>query len=328
MKLFRTVLFLSVTLMLLTVGVGLASAQNSWDGIPSNCEYEEGAFYRPDLLVRYDRFDGQVELADWNTGEVAQVLESGLDLPFFQLRGWSPDCRLVAVMTDRYNHASVVVWDTVDIRRVNTIDDLYLYHVTWSSNSRDLLLETHSGAYLWNPFDNHLRQLTDTFQCYGRSFVSYGDNMVWDYDRNEFIVVQQERTCRFQDGPVQIYDIGTGQLKDTIPGSSFSLSPDRSIILVSNYTLYDRNNGNTRQIRSRVYGDHYFSPDNRFLVGANRGLWIWDLSSESSAPTFKLNGMFNRIREVEFIESHIIETRDAFGNAQRWNLVTGEAMDE
>lgn len=159
-------LLLLCTLLILTVS-SLAAQEPVHDNIPENCEYPDAPYYQQGLFVRYRLHAHQIQLVDWITGDIVQIIEDTMDHPLFgfYVREWSKDCRYVAMLydeTDAYIDGDLVVWDTVDQRYVARLDDTRIYDVIWSADSRQIALKTNKGKLLWHLSDGSTTELDST----------------------------------------------------------------------------------------------------------------------------------------------------------------------
>jgi WD40 repeat protein len=325
------------TLVLALLGVFLGmftlsvSAQRSeMDGIPSNCENVNAEYYRPNLIMRYEATTNRLLLVDWNARAEVFVLAENLETTETAPRGWSQNCRYLAVSIGTFRNTDLIIWDTITGEQVNTLPDLYLYHVTWSPRHDEVLVETRSGAYLWRFQSNTLVQLTDYFNCFGRSFTR---NIHWDYDRGQFIGVREDFSCRYEPGPVAIFNLATGTLVDEVRGSSFIISDDNSL-LISNDSygqaeIYNRNTGAKRLLDVELRpGRFYLSPDNRYLIVAWNNIRVWDLANEAepNTPIINFAGPDFNVSRIRFLSNTTVETTDSSNTVQRWNILTGEEL--
>lgn len=86
------------------------------------CIFPDGPFAGQEILVRYDAPDAELSLVSNNTGETVQILETGLNTPQFEVRGWSSDCRYMIATLGVWGEQQTAAWDVVENRRVGTIE--------------------------------------------------------------------------------------------------------------------------------------------------------------------------------------------------------------
>ncbi|MBK8019864.1 MAG: WD40 repeat domain-containing protein [Chloroflexi bacterium] len=119
------------------------------DEIPDNCEYLYGAHYRPALFPRYEPQNRRLVLVDWTSGTEVSVL--GIDLADTLIRGWSADCRYLAVATGSPASWATAVYDTVSPGYIGEVPDAHgiPHPITWGLGGF-LMVEGRNGAILWN----------------------------------------------------------------------------------------------------------------------------------------------------------------------------------
>ncbi|MDX1991124.1 MAG: WD40 repeat domain-containing protein [bacterium] len=326
----KTLLLTLLTVFFGTFTLSVSAQRSEIDSIPSNCENVDAEYYRPNLILRYESDANRLLLLDWNTREEVVVLAEDLETAEIAPRGWSQNCRYLAVSTGAFRNTDLIIWDTVTGQQFNPLPDLYLYDVRWSPRHDEVLVETRSGAYLWRFQSNALVQLTDFFSCYGRSFTR---NIHWDYARGQFIGVREDFSCRHEPGPVAIFNLATGTLVDEVRGSSFIFSDDNSLLISTNefgrVEIYNRNNGTVTLLNVEPRpGRFYLSPDNRYLIVARRNIRVWDLTNQAdqNTPIINFAGPNFNVSDIRFLTSTTIETTDFYNTVQRWNILTGEEL--
>lgn len=170
----------SIVLLVLCFAALTASAVSaqSDDGIPDNCEYRYGQFYRPNLFPRYEPQNRRLLLVDWTTG--AEVATLATDLDDTLIRAWSGDCRYLAVATGSAESRATAVYDTVDDRYIGEVPDAHLapHPITWGPHDF-LMVETRRGAVLWNVPENIQYPLAVGFNT--TTYRNF-DRLRWDAD--------------------------------------------------------------------------------------------------------------------------------------------------
>lgn len=188
------------TLLLLLITLGIThNAHAEDDGIPDNCEYSYGAYYRPQLFPRYEPQNRRLLLVDWTTSAVAGVLSTNLDDTL--IRVWSGDCRYLAVATGSTESRATVVYDTVDLLYVGSVPDARFapHPITWGPDDF-LMVEGRNGAVLWNVPENIQYPLdvgfnTTTYRNFSR--------LRWDEENMQL-------TANLANGGRIVYDLTTG----------------------------------------------------------------------------------------------------------------------
>ena len=163
-----------------------ASAQETGDGVPDNCEYTGAAHYQANVFPRYEPQASRLVLVDWTTGADVRELETGLATTRFQIRGWSADCRYLAgAILNAADTYDTVVWDAVNGGRVGTVTDgrSVPHPITWDTAGVYLLVETRNGAILLNLPNHSSVPLTSDADIYIHSFSS----VQWDYAEGQLI---------------------------------------------------------------------------------------------------------------------------------------------
>lgn len=168
------------------------------DDIPANCETVPE---RASIFARYEAHNRRLMLVDWNTG--ADVMVVATDLPDAYVQAWSVDCRYLAVAVatggDTYE---TVVYDTQTPARVGSVPDArnQPHALTWGPYNY-LMVETRSGALLWNVPANTQTVVTTAFDGYiGRNF----SRVRWDAEHRQVIV-------NLMTGGREVYDLDSGQ---------------------------------------------------------------------------------------------------------------------
>ncbi len=188
-------LFVLISFVILFSGVHFLRAAG--DGIPDNCENIDATYYQPTIFPRYELQNTRFVLVDWISGADVKVLESGLATNAFWIIGWSPDCRyLVAAVNASRDY---YVWDTVDGRRIGLIPQAR--RIDWSPNSGVAVVQSDTGAYLWQFPANIQVLLTSQFNpITKRNFTALN----WNLSAGQ-VVIRLENVGRVA------FDITTGE---------------------------------------------------------------------------------------------------------------------
>lgn len=201
--------FSPLLLMIFLLFMKLMPSQAGDDGIPDNCEYTNAAYYRANLFPRYEPQNSRLLLVDWSTGADALVIAT--DLPNTLIRGWSADCRYLAVAVGSPESFDTVVFDTTGTNlRVGSVPDAHKapHPITWGPGNY-LVVETRNGAILWNVPANTQVTVTTSFDAYtGRNF----SRLRWDAEHLQL-------TGNLAVGGREVYDLTTGQQVDLAPGT-------------------------------------------------------------------------------------------------------------
>lgn len=192
---------LALTILMTTIFVlstsSLAFAQ---DGIPDNCE----TALTPDQQAIFPRFENggsRLTLVDWRSGATVNVLAEGIQ--GYATRGWSRDCRYLAVAEGATNEVlNTVVYDTVTTMRMGSVDDAHLqaHHITWGPDDY-LIVETRNGAILWHVPSRTQTTLTQSFNP---STVRNFSQIAWNPNTHQIIT-------DLAMGGREAYDLTSGQ---------------------------------------------------------------------------------------------------------------------
>jgi WD40 repeat protein len=209
----------------------------------------------------------------------------------------------------------------------------------------------NTQQYAFVNIDDHLylRHLNTGEQFFlGESQRVFGEPY-WDYEQGQVFTV----TTGSGLNTVSAFDLQTGALAgeyylpDRRSPAAFTFSQDHTHIIV--YSDANRQWGaDGKQAGAIVYAlgssqgvlvdandlaavhpeQVTLSPDNRYLVMGRTTLRIWDLQNlpddiEARDPIYRHEGPQALIAAVHFVDSTILETVDAYGITQRWDLHTG-----
>ncbi|MBL1138362.1 MAG: hypothetical protein HND43_10990 [Armatimonadetes bacterium] len=285
------------------------------------CIFPDGPFAGQEILVRYDAPGAELSLVSNYTGETVQTLETGLNTPQFEVRGWSSDCRYMIASLGVWGEQSTAAWDVVENRRVGTIatkGHAYLDLVWVPTNDYRLLIESLSGAWLWHLPTNSQALLSAVSNEYGMNFASSSyaysitgnrrqRSLYWDLIRSQVLAVTVD-TSRTG---VAAFDIYSGQevafyaLNPTDDIASFLLFNNNQSILVyafdfpyelpvsegSQLRVFDRDTGNALFLSPEILAFNrpwpILSPSGRYLLIRTYALFIWDLQNPISEPPYR-----------------------------------------
>lgn len=229
------------------------------DGIPDNCEYTNAPHYRANIFARYEPQNRRLVLVDWTTGEVVQ--EIGTDLADTFILGWSGDCRYLATAIGSVESMDTVVWDTTNNTRIGTVSDARgrSHTVTWGPHNF-LMVETRSGAVLWNVPANVQMTVTQSFDSYSarnftrlrwdaenmqvRGNLAVGGREVYDMNTGQQTVAANTNTAETQHN--SYYNQKTGEI--VIGGKAYTCQAS------TNYSYYSRYSSSPTNNASEVRG--------------------------------------------------------------------------
>jgi WD40 repeat protein len=249
--------------LLLCFGSILTSAVRADDGIPDNCENAASAYYRPGVFARFELSNRRLVLVSWTTGEIVQVLAS--EVGEGVILSWSADCRYLAVALGTPASMDTVVYDTVDNFRVGSVPDAQgqTHHITWGAGNY-LVVETRSGAILWNVPANTQQTLTSSFDTFtARNF----SRLRWDA-QNMLLIVNLAVGGRV------VYDLRTG-LETTIE-PAVEITGSQPVI--SNLIVGDANYPCTQGFRAG-YREWFFTSGSTIP----RLALVYDITSQTIA---------------------------------------------
>ncbi|MBZ0318943.1 MAG: hypothetical protein K8L91_21185 [Anaerolineae bacterium] len=275
------------------------------------CLFPDGPFAGQEILVRYDAPDAELSLVSNNTGETVQMLETGLNTPQFEVRGWSSDCRYMIASIGVWGEQQTAAWDVVENRRVGTIETKGQRYtdLIWSpANDNRLLIESLSGAWLWHLLTNSQARLTPFSDETGRNFTVSGrfsHRLEWDLVNHQLLGVPIDAD---RDG-VAAYDLYTGQevrffaLPPTPRTPRFVTFDGGHHILVFAYDepvgeasllfMYNRDDGSALQLAPITLTAFNplatFSASRRYLIIRTWQVFIWDLQNLDAGPIHQPN---------------------------------------
>lgn len=337
-------ILLSVALCLLS-GAALTSAQSDWwEGAwATTCPAPNGNYSKGGVYPRYEYRNRRIVLVDILTGQVTKELETSLVSSQVDYFEWSPDCHYLVGTLASSTGGKTVVWDVVASLRVAEFSGSYYVGVFWNPNSRYIVADTSSGAYLFDTVTSKSLLLSPPVDRSAYSNYHPFDFVRWDNLRNQVIAAQVN-------GDVVAYDINTGGVAGYFHEGylyghpDFRLSPDNTKIAVfSNqgavyFSVWDRDTLAETELRLPTYTFIYIysweqlaiSPDNRYVaVGARDSLCVWDLQNlpaERSERFPKLYAYSQFSGSLNFVGDEILEVVGDKGQTQRWNVRTGEVV--
>ncbi len=299
-----------------------------------NWFYDSG-YQVPGVYARYSFTDHLIYLALDDVDrpdETLQVIEGGLDIIWFEFRGWSANCRYFAASLGNADGTSdTAVFDIVENRRVGTFVGAraILHPLSWSTTGDALVITTRDGGYLWYlPTDTRTLINTNVETALAdRSGITSFYRVYWDNRRGQLLAVQVG-----SGNAVTVYDIYSGTQVavyslgvDDSP-VSILLSSDGSHILVygtNNAALWNRESSASILFSDFAFNPYYtlFSPDNRYLASFRFSeLVIWDLQNPNgdTTPNYVYSGF--RSYNIAFMDNATLT--NAYGEAL--NVATGE----
>jgi hypothetical protein len=176
----RLLLLLIAFALPISLSIGLVQAE---DGIPDNCENPRAEYYRAALFARYEPQNRRLVLVDWNTA--TDVLELAANVDDTLVRGWSWNCRYLAVATGNDQNRSTVVYDTDTGVRIGEVPDAQVvpHTITWGPDSF-LVIETRNGAVVWDVEKNQQYHYDTGFHTtLHRNFTQ----LRWDSENHQLI---------------------------------------------------------------------------------------------------------------------------------------------
>lgn len=288
----RRAFFLLTTLLLLVFfGAALQPTPvAAGDGIPDNCENTVAAFYQANVFPRYEPQNGRLVLVDWTTGaEVRTLVEN---LPATRIQGWSPDCHYLtgaAYHTQNTENTDddtfeTIIWDTTTGATMGTVPDAHIqpHHITWGPEDY-LVVETRSGAFLWNVRTGTRVLLTSSSDGSGQSFKT--GVFDWDFANN-----QLHTWLSIPPYGGAIYDLTTGALVGISDHFGRAFSTDSSSATLAKAPESDALWCRPSNVSSVIYswGDTYrgpaFKPGNIRAVyeAYNRRIVLTDATSRET----------------------------------------------
>jgi hypothetical protein len=317
--------------------------------IESQALAEDAASCQPVTSFHYDYTANQLTLQNSVTQEVIRQIDIPDDMTDFIWLGASPDCRLGAGSIQkgkgRDETGDTIIWDMATGDRIGTFEDSHQkpHRIHWSPDSAYLVVETRKGAFLWQPYSNLRTQLST------HSMDSWWAEIAWDTSRGKLFVLSNFYNT-IGDLQVDVFDYHTGAKLASVGTASvsdfqllgFTLANDGSRLIVfprhvyhASITVWDSDTGEQFQVDAAKDGapsaDHVaLSPDNRYLVVGRYFIRVWDLQNlpeklEDRVPVY-FDGPEASIKQVRFTGSTTIETTDAFGVVQQWDILTGALL--
>lgn len=288
--------------------------------------------------------------------EVVQTLLENVDATYFESSGWSPDCRYLAFALGNQRVTDTYVWNIAENRRVGVFPDAHIipHPISWGPAGDVLLIETRSGAYLWQMAGDVKILLTkgvsvDNYSYWSRAAIHNFLSMEWDTARGQLLAVPVAA-----DNGVAAYDLHTGQQVGFFGVGNrrgpvrFSRLGDTDWLLVYSTGPYNRpdprygiaiwNQATGISYQLPYYGRPYMrlgsgdvaiSPDSRYLVQVvdayrSSTLYVWDLQhiTSSGAPAYR-HFLPHRGYSIHFVDATTIDMGSGYS---RWNIITGERI--
>lgn len=272
--------------------------------------------------------------------ETIQMVEDGLDVRWFEERGWSENCRYFAAsvgVVGKDDISDLIVWDVVENRRVSAFTGAYLiqHPITWSETGDALVVESRDGAYLWYlPTDTRSLITTEVETALaGCSYIRSFYKIAWDAARGHLLAVEVGANHA-----VRVYDIPTGQrlAEYAAPWGDvdFLLSPDgRRLALFAarrenRLLIVDRQTNQQVMLDQSIESPRYipefiFSPDSRHFVRNDFAqVLVWDMDNINmdSTPNRRFEDTHYR---MYFVDNETLQ--DGSGTF-RINIITGETQ--
>jgi hypothetical protein len=303
------------------------------DEIPANCESPNGEYYQANWVLRNNINSRELQIVDWQTGDLVRVLEGNFSTEEFAAYAWSPNCRFVAGRSGDFHDTTVGVWDVVEGRRLASWEHVYLYEIRFSPQNEQILIETRAGAFLWTFATDSRVQLTNDFQCMGYSFAT----IAWNHENRLFIGVQEDWSCRYAPGPIHIYNMDTGAELGTIQGADFRLFGANRLVNYSYQTgswqdtvkIYDL--PSLALIYSIPVGEHHhlsdlmLSSDERYFVVNDWGIRVYDIPAQSNV--FLQDSNISHSWRNLSLEAGILSAYHPDGSLYQWSVETGEEIN-
>lgn len=320
--------------------------------INNNCPNTTGDYYINDVVLRYEVDSRRLVMVNLLDGSIVRLIEENVDILNFGVFSWSPNCRyLIALLEnnlDGDDFLPAALWDIEAGTRLLSFNTYemrlpfsYGLQVLWKPDSSQAVLSTdifwENHLFLWNSADNSLLTLEDNPSS--DMLAAY-----WDEGRNQLYL--SAYPC------VVAYNLSTGErlscyASNSLRGvtSTFYVSPDKSRIIVftnaaprlsqgepAYLTIWHLDTGESLEINLAGFSANAqqvaISPDNRYLVLANRSLLrVWDIQNlpenfEDRQAVYTHGGPEGLISRVYFVDGETIETISEDGT-QRWNIHTG-----
>lgn len=252
----------------------------------------------------------------------------------------SPDCRFMAAnMRREYGgYPTLYVWDAQTGRELDT----GRYSIfEWSPDSNRILMKHSGGVYLWDfqaqsmvtlTTENINRYRPRTFWSPSRGLLYFSSDL-----NNENVYAYNWLTGEI------VVEYSNLAAEDVSTGVELS-ADERYLIVYSIHsypeapgiTVYDVETGFAWKLDSATeefINDNRqieISPDGRYLVAANRHIWVWELplltdtSIEHTAHLYY--GPEAWVEEFHFISPNIIEASDSSETISRWDVSNGDPV--
>ena len=289
----------------------------------------------------------QFVLIDHTTRNIISML--GEDTNPVSDVNWSPGCKYIyaavsGLSTQKadYDNAavddyalnggySVVFWDVQSGKQLKTFSDRPTgtkIRVSWSPNGDHAIVRTPDGYFIYELLTGRVSLLTYPA---GSNKINTYYSVYWDYSRGQILITGWYGVIAF--------DMRTGAGRYSLARTgSFSVTNDNRMLYSETYSDISVWNLDTLQhnlIDIVVWGSYVekhgaFSSDGRYFVTGYEKIRVWDLQTptvEAQAPTAVYEGSKTTIQRVRFVDNTTIETTDANGAIQRWNILSGEMVE-
>lgn len=235
-RLFSAIYPVALLLLLL---VARPSGLRASDGMPYNCEYMEGAHYRPNAVPHFEPLNDRLVLVDWTTGQDIFEVEGGISEPVVRVMSWSHDCRYLSglVGTGRWVEAEnaqyefewlggqdgridwdddyprqIIIWDTVvggrvfaretgpERRTATTVPTVLI----WSPVENLAIIRVSDQSGFFHADTHTYMPITNSLPGFWQP-ADFRQGWYWDYGRNQLFI----------GGDLSAIDLSNGQAKPT-----------------------------------------------------------------------------------------------------------------
>jgi hypothetical protein len=335
-----------IGILLIVLFVALfGSAANAQETFAVQCVATLDGYVATNLVVRYENND--VTLVALN-GDTYRVLDHDIDLQStFRYQWWSSDCRYFASTIDEGDGFSLVVWDTLEGRRVGAFEGLVgnpVMSLYWSPDGQHIVINSQIRSELWNLTDgSHVELGAGT----GDGDLNR-DMVYWDMESGELWRLRHYHysssdagvtVYNFAGETVAYYNNPAGSDRET----GFRLSDDGQRVIVytvrstslrsAGVTIWQRGTNENVQVDADTDGvvSPYFislSPDGRYLAIARNTLRIWDLQNLSA--DFEQRDPIHRVGIVSPLSIHFVDntTIQVNGRDGMINSINVEASEQ
>lgn len=308
----------------------------------------------PQNELTLNLYDSQLQLINVETGEVLQNLERiGTR---YSLGPISPDCRYQVAFRPYVYH---YIWYKTIIRDLETGEIVQQYspdghqldrdgirgphRAWWTPDSQRIILETRNGTILWDYQNSNEVQLTNARMQFT------GLDLEWDLPRQQVLILVSSTYYPTSENGVSVFDWHTGALLERYDNpaaqhiaTGYKRISDNIMVVFSRYatpglagvTIWNRQTGENIQVDAGTDGalsaNHIdLSPNGRYLAIGRGTIRVWDLHNLPEAlvdrdPIYRHLGPDFTVRSITFVDDETLETVDAGGNIQQWDLHSGQ----